>query len=388
MWILVALVLLGTGWGSNQFSPMLLVYHQELGLSTGTLEAMFGFYALGLIPGLLLAGPLSDARGRRTVVVPAAALSLLASVALLSAGHTLALLFLGRLLVGVSAGAVFGAGTAWLRELSRPPFGDADHHTAARRAAIAMTAGFAFGPLVAGLLAQWAPSPRLVPYLPHVVLMTIVLIALRGAAETVAADGERSLRLAPPGLDSVRFRKVVAPMAPWVFAAPVIAFALLPSVVGADHASDGIALTAAITTLCAFTGVLIQPLGRRLDERAAGNRAASTGLLVLAAGLGLGALTAYYQSTLLLVPCSIMLGSAYGLCLVAGLVEIQRLADERSLAGLTAAFYTLTYLGFAAPYLLALGARITSYTLLLAAAAVLALGTAALVTRRSGLASA
>jgi hypothetical protein len=64
-------------------------------------------------------------------------------------------------------------------------------------------------------------------------------------------------------------------------------------------------------------------------------------------------------------------------------VEIQRLADERSLAGLTAAYYALTYLGFAAPFLLALGARLTSYTLLLAAAAALALGTAALVTRRT-----
>jgi MFS family permease len=383
MWILVALVLLGTGWGSNQFSPMLLVYRQDLGLSTGTLEAMFGFYALGLIPGLLLAGPLSDARGRRAVVIPAAALALVASVTLLLAGHSVALLFLGRLLMGVAAGAVFGSGTAWLRELSRPPFGDADHHTAARRAAIAMTAGFAFGPLVAGLLAQWAPDPRVVPYLPHVALMAVVLIALRGAPETVTGEGRGELRLAPPGVRSARFRKVVGPMAPWVFAAPAIAFALLPSVVGADHASNGIALTAAITTLCAFTGVLIQPLGRRLDEHAASNRAATTGLLVLAAGLALGALTAQDQATWLLVPCSIVLGSAYGLCLVAGLVEIQRLADERSLAGLTAAYYALTYLGFAAPFLLALGARLTSYTLLLAAAAALALGTAALVTRRT-----
>jgi len=383
MWILVALVLLGTGWGSNQFSPMLLVYHQDLGLSTGTLEAMFGFYALGLIPGLLLAGPLSDARGRRAVVIPAAALALLASTTLLAAGHSVALLFLGRLMFGVAAGAVFGAGTAWLRELSRPPFGDADHHTAARRAAIAMTAGFAFGPLVAGLLAQWAPAPRVLPYVPHIVLMAVVLVVLRRAPETVTSHGGTTLRLAPPGVGSVRFRKVVGPMAPWVFAAPAIAFALLPSVVGADHATDGIALTAAITTLCAFTGVLIQPLGRRLDAHASGNRAATTGLLVLAAGLALGAVTAQNQATWLLVPCSIVLGSAYGLCLVAGLVEIQRLADERSVAALTAIYYALTYLGFAAPFLLALGARLTSYTLLLAGCAALALATAGFVTRGS-----
>ena len=79
-------MLIGAGWGSNQFTPMLLVYHQRLGLGTGTLEAMFGVYALGLIPGLLIGGPLSDARGRRTVVVPAAVLSLAATIALAAAG--------------------------------------------------------------------------------------------------------------------------------------------------------------------------------------------------------------------------------------------------------------------------------------------------------------
>jgi hypothetical protein len=56
-WIAVAAVLVGAGWGSNQFPPMLLVYRHAPGLGAGSLEAMFGVYALGLIPGLLLAGP-------------------------------------------------------------------------------------------------------------------------------------------------------------------------------------------------------------------------------------------------------------------------------------------------------------------------------------------
>ena len=62
-WMAVAAVLVGAGWGSNQFTPMLLVYRDALGLSAGSLEAMFGVYALGLIPGLLLAGPLLGRQG-------------------------------------------------------------------------------------------------------------------------------------------------------------------------------------------------------------------------------------------------------------------------------------------------------------------------------------
>src|SRR5699024_7367758 len=162
-----------TGWGSNQITPMLLVYDRTLGLGKGTLEALFGVYAAGLIVSLLLAGSMSDARGRRADVLPAALVALVATLTLVAGGHTPSLL-----LAGIGAGAVFGVGTAWLREVSRPPLGDASDHATARRAAVAMTTGFALGPLVSGLIAQWAPAPRVIAFLPHVALMLVVLVAL------------------------------------------------------------------------------------------------------------------------------------------------------------------------------------------------------------------
>jgi len=105
------------------------------------------------------------------------------------------------------------------------------------------------------------------------------------------------------------------------------------------------------------------------------------GLLVLSGGLALAALTAHQRQTWLLVPCALVLGCAYGLCLVAGLIEVQQLADGDSLAGLTAVYYALTYLGFAAPYLLALAAHLAGYPVLLALTA--ALTTAASVAREA-----
>jgi hypothetical protein len=360
---------------------MLLVYSHSLGLSTGTLEALFGAYALGLIPGLLIAGPLSDAKGRRPIVIPAAALSLLASLTLVAGAHTVAVLFVGRLLAGVGAGAVFGAGTAWLREASLPPVGDADPATAARRAAVAMTFGFALGPLISGLVAQWAPQPRLTAYIPHIAVMVAVLAAAGAAPETVTARPGRRLRLSVPGVRHPRFRRHVGPMAPWVFAAPAVAFALLPSIVGANHATDGVALTAAITALVALAGVLIQPVARRLETGAGRMNAGTVGLGVVCAGMLLSAGAAQAGQIWLLVPCGLVLGSGYGLILVAGLLEVQRLAQDGGLAGLTAAFYVLTYLGFAAPYLLALASHAVGYPLLLTVTAALAAVTAMLVHR-------
>jgi MFS family permease len=378
-WLRAGAALLGAAWGSNQFTPMLLVYRQRLGLGTGTLEAMFGLYALGLIPGLLVAGPLSDSRGRRPVVLASAVLSLLGTLALLFAGRDLALLFAGRFLIGVAAGAAFGAGTAWLRELSRPPYGGASDHDAARRGVVAMTLGFALGPLATGLLAQWAPDPGVVPYLPHVIVMVTALGLVAAAPETVARVDGAALSRALPTLRHPRFVRVVAPMAPWIFAAPAVAFALLPSVVGAAHATDGIALTAVVALVASLAGVLVQPLARRLDAGAHGNRAATLGLVVIVVGLALSAVTVHEHRTWMLVPSSVVLGMGYGLCLVAGLVEVQRLAHPEALAGLTAIFYVITYLGFAAPYLLALAAHLTGYATLLLITAGLSLAVAAWV---------
>jgi hypothetical protein len=222
-----------------------------------------------------------------------------------------------------------------------------------------------------------------VPYLPHIALMVVVLASLRAGPETVADSSRGIPRFSRPRFRGSRFRSVVAPMAPWVFAAPAIAFGLLPTVTGADQAHDGIALTAGITGLCALAGVLIQPTARRLSNGPGGNRASAVGLLAIAAGLALAAVTVVERQAWMLVPCSVVLGCAYGLCLVAGLVEVQRLADQRTLAAATAVFYALTYLGFAAPFLLTLATPLAGYPESLTAAAALALGTAALIARRS-----
>ncbi len=143
-----------------------------------------------------------------------------------------------------------------------------------------------------------------------------------------------------------------------MFAAPAVAFALLPSVVGAGHATDGIAVVAGVT--------------------------APVGLIVLVVGLALSAATAATDRLWLLLPCAVVLGAAYGLCLVAGLVQVQRLAPAGGLARLTAVYYMLTYIGFAEPYVLSLGAHLTGYPTILSITAALALLTATAVHLAAG----
>ena len=64
-WLGAGLAVCTAGWGANQFTPMMLLYRSQLGFSAATVEAMFGLHAIGLIPGLLVGGSLSDRTGRR-----------------------------------------------------------------------------------------------------------------------------------------------------------------------------------------------------------------------------------------------------------------------------------------------------------------------------------
>lgn len=61
-------------------TPLLLIYKDSLHLSPQTLTALFGCYAAGLVPSLLVAGPLSDGLDRRRVVLPFVVLSAVASL--------------------------------------------------------------------------------------------------------------------------------------------------------------------------------------------------------------------------------------------------------------------------------------------------------------------
>src|SRR6187431_1974100 len=297
-WRRIALLLFAVGWGANHFASLLQVYRERLALDAAAPAMLFGMYALGLAPGLLLAGPVSDRYGRRTVVLPSALVALGASALLGAGGASFALLLVGRLLYGLGAGGVMSAGAAWLIELSH------DYVAAGpRRATIALSSGFGLGPLATGVLAQYAPAPTRTPFMLHLaVLGGALLIAClapdtgagAGASASTSASTSTStearkrplirIELEPEAWAS--FLRNVSPMAPFVFGFPVIAFAALPSLLGGALGPAPLVYTGALCALTLAAGVLAQPITRRFTPTVAARLGLATGTV----GVLLGAL--------------------------------------------------------------------------------------------------
>ena len=258
--------------------------------------------------------------------------------------RSLALIAAGRALAGLCSGVVFGAATAWVQEVSP------DDGLSARRSALALTAGFGLGPVVAAVLAQWAADPLVVPYLPHLVIGVAATIALGGAPAVRPARTQATGRRWPPGaVRTRRFWLAVAPASWLVFGSVALAIVVLPEeVTSARTLSAGFA--GLMTALSFAAGVAVQPFARRLRDMLAG---AVAGLGCAAAGAAVGIAAVAAAGRVLAGVAAVLLGLAYGLCLVSGLRQAEHMASPDERGAVIACYYAMAYTGFAVPYLAA-----------------------------------
>lgn len=363
-WLRVALAMFVVGWGANQFTPLLLVYRETDHYSQTLVTSMFAAYVLGLVPALLIAAELGGRFGHRMVLRPVMVLTVLSSLLLAIGESSPAPLFIGRVLYGVCTGAAMSPGTTWVKELSR----DAPIGTGARRAAIALSAGFGGGAFLVGFMAQWLPAPKVLPYVVHMVLTVLAGVLVWNAPEE---PGHRKVRARPGAKEpsggacrgdgvphgahyavSSHFWTRIGPMAPWVFACPAISMVILPTLIKEQISGAAIAFTGIICGVTLGTGVIVQQPARRLEARHTG-LVTVLGMLATLLGLLLTVFILDHPSVTLVVVAAVVLGAGYGLNLVGGLTRVERSSPGTELAMTNAVFYSLTYVGFVVPTVVA-----------------------------------
>jgi MFS family permease len=395
-WMRVAGILFVVAWGGNQFTPLLVMYQQTGGLTEQTATLLLGAYVFGLIPALLIGGPLSDRYGRRPLVLPAPFIAAAGSVVLALAESSPWILAAGRILSGVALGLSMAAGSSWVKELSdrRGARGTPGPKTGsgARRASLAITAGLGTGAATAAGIAQYAPLPGILPYIVNAVIAIVIGLMALTVPETVPpARAEQkhhaTLRLLiddlkVPAASRRRFLFVVAPVAPWVFGTASAAYAILPSLLAHRFPGFETGFSGILCLVALGCGFVVQPLARRFEStRTARSLAVALGVGIL--GVAVAAVAAATLNVVITLAAAAILGAGYGLLLISGLVEIQRIADAHDLAGLTGVYYSLTYVGFLLPAALSELSRWFSYSTLFGIGVVVGVGSLVVLLRHS-----
>ncbi|MCV7174180.1 MFS transporter [Mycolicibacterium sphagni] len=337
----VLIVLFATGWAANHFTALLPVLAQRNGLGRTALDGAFGIYAVGLLPGLLGGGTLSDRWGRRPLLLTGAAVAGLGNFALLC-WHDQTGIFVGRLIVGAGVGVAMSAGTAWSADIGGG--------SGSVLAGVSLSAGFGCGPVASALVEQFTSAPVHVPFAISVTLSAAAVFAGVFLARTPEPAGWPA---AGPAADADRGQGVAAalgaalPLAVWVFASATVA--MVTMVERMHYRFNGPLLPGLAAALTLTSGVAIQMVARRWGW---GPLAGAAGAVAAAIGYGTVATAGATPSLAVFVTVAVVLGIAYGLCLRQGLVDVETKSPPALRGTLTGVFWAVTYLGFGLPVLL------------------------------------
>ena len=188
-------------------SPLYGLYRTRDHLSAFVITLVYAIFAAGTISTLLGERFIVARLGRRGAMLGGVG-TMMVAAALLAAWKDLPGLLIGRFLTGVAIGLAAGVAIPYLIELRARAYPNASV-AYARNVGVAVNVGaLGVGPLVAGILAQWAWGPLTLPYLLFVALGAVALIGVAAAPETTApapqpADGQpagsrRKVRLPVP----------------------------------------------------------------------------------------------------------------------------------------------------------------------------------------------
>jgi MFS family permease len=331
--------------GTTLPTPLYRIYQQQLHFQSLMTTIIYAVYAAGVIAALVVFGRSSDILGRRRVFLAGLGCAAISALVFLF-GAGLVSLFIGRVLSGLSAGVFTSTATVTLVELA------AAHRQG--QASLVATAvnmlGLGCGPLLAGILAAWAPAPLHLPFVANLVLLVPAAIGVWLAPETAA--GQRGAKLRPQ-LPSVppQARSVFASAAIAVFAAFAV-MGLLTAIEPGFLAGVLHRTSPALAGAVVFSMFAGSTLGQVALARFSGPLALPTGCAVLILGLAGVAGALVWSSLALLVAGTAVLGIGHGLIFRNGMAAITQRSPADRRAGAVSSFFVVAYVGISVPVVL------------------------------------
>ncbi|HJZ00706.1 MAG TPA: MFS transporter, partial [Streptosporangiaceae bacterium] len=344
-WVLAVLFLM-LFFASAAASPLYPVYQAQFRFSAATLTAVFAVCVLVLLVTLLFFGKVSDHLGRLPVIITALVFSV-AGCAVFLAAHGAGALYVARSLQGIATGLASGPIGAALIELQ-----PAGSQRAPLVTSVFSTLGLGLGALITSALVQYAPAPT------HLIWWALLAVFAAGIVAVLAMAEPGARR--PGVLASLVPRVAVPRQARGTFAGAVPCF-VAGWALGGLYLSLGPSLAAQATgspnllwgglvifLLCGIEAAAVFAL-RGISSRAA----MLAGCLFLLAGVAVtfGAIATTTAAAFL--AGTAVAGVGFGPAFLGAFRRTAALARPGQRAGLLAAIFTVAYLAFSVPALIA-----------------------------------
>ncbi|GAA3950469.1 MFS transporter [Gordonia caeni] len=350
---LLLLALLALALGTSALpSPLYPIYAEQWGFGPLTTTLIFAVYAIGALAAALTVGPISDAIGRKPVLVTAL-ITILVGLGIFLIATQVWELLLARLLHGAAIGATIVVSGAALLDV-RP-------YDGARNGAVsgaALNAGIALTVLGAACAAQWASSPLRIPFAIMVVIVALLLAAVIALVEPhTGRTGDRIRIQRPSTPESIRadfWFSGIGILTSWSVLG--VFLSLYPALAQQTTGQASVIFVGVVIALMAAAAAASQWAGGRFTPR----HTAIAGDLGMIVAL-VGAIFAVRSgSAVAVVADAMFLGAVFGLAFGGSLRHLSEVAPADSRGQVMSAYYLLGYLAMGVPTVIA-GALATRY---------------------------
>lgn len=326
--------------GTTVPTPLYALYADRMDFAVLTTTVIYAAYAGGVLVALLAFGRWSDAVGRRPMLLAGVGFAIASALVFLVA-DSVAVLLVGRVLSGLSAGVFTGTGTAAVIEA-------APHRWRSRAAAVATVAnigGLGAGPLLAGLLVQYAPQPLDLVFAVHIAMAVLAGVAVFVVPETSPRSGRIGLqRLSvPPEARSVFAIAALAAFAGFAVTGlfTAVAPSFLADVVGIENHAVAGAIACSIFAASAVTQVAA--------NRVTPSRAVAAGCAILLVGMAILAAALHFSSLPGLIAAAVIAGVGQGMSFGRGLAAVAERTPPGRRAEVNSTYFVVAYVAISLP---------------------------------------
>ena len=337
--------------GTALISPLYALYKEAWDLQASDISRIYVIYMGGALCTLLFLGRLPDRVGFRPVMMFGLAMAIIGTFISLIAWDVTSL-SVGRLLVGVASSMVTTSATLGLAKLSPP----GNVQRVAMMSGFLIALGFGVGPLVGGVIGQWAPYPLVTTYVPTLVLAALGLLAL--------AKLELPDNASPKDQQPLQWSDVL-PKLTWPTGDASKAFALTSSLpflafgVFGLYASmsplfldklvpwHGPAVSGTAIALILLMSACTQILAGRMPTHWCG----ALGLVGLAVSNALLMINLWAGSATLFALGVLFTAAGHGMSMLAGMSMVNRIATPANRSGLLSTYLVIGYIGSMVPML-------------------------------------